>query len=95
MFKQYAEMVQGSGRYEGESPMVAFIDENDLYDETSGDVESPTGWFGRAGRWLVTISSQGFVYGHRFASVALAKDEYESLDLMFADWGDPWDDETD
>lgn len=94
MRELYAEMVTGPGRLEGKSLMVAFIDEHDLYDETSGDVESPTGWFGRAGRWLVTISSQGFVYGYRFASVALAKSEFESLDMIFADWGDPWDDET-
>ena len=80
------------GTYEHESPMVEYIDTNDYYDETSGDVESPTGWYGIAGKWIITQSSQGFVYGHKFSTRQEAADEYAALENAYWAWSDPWDD---
>lgn len=86
MIAEYRELVSGPGRYEGEPPMVAYINENDLYDETSGDVESPTGWFGRAGRWMVAIDSSGFVYSRRFNSVVSAQGDFDATDRAYSKW---------
>jgi hypothetical protein len=94
MFTEYKEIVSHPGRLEHEHPMVAYIDTNDLYNETDGDVQSPTGWFGQAGKWIVTVSSQGFVYGHKFDTLAQASDEMALLKDAFSEWADPWDDGT-
>jgi hypothetical protein len=39
MREQFAEMVRGPGRFEGEPPIVPFIVERDLFDQDGGDVE--------------------------------------------------------
>ena len=94
MFTEYKEMVSYPGRLENEHPMVAYIDTHDLYDETDGDVESPTGWFGQAGKWIITVNSQGFVTGHKFTTLAQAADEMAQLMDAYSEEADPWDDGT-
>jgi hypothetical protein len=62
-------------------------------DEDGGDVESPTGWFARLGRNIVTADSQGFVYRNRFASVSDARVCFAALASEYAAWADEDEDE--
>jgi len=67
---------------------TAFVDINSYYDDTSGDVEAPVGWFGRAGRNVVSEDTQGFVYRQRCDTVAQAIAIYAELEDEYADWSD-------
>jgi hypothetical protein len=74
------------GKYEGESPMVQFIMENDLFDATDGDVEAPCGWFGRAGKWAIGENSQGFASGYKYPTTWEADDWYASQENYYNGW---------
>ena len=63
-----------------------YLDENDCYDDSSGDVESPTGWFGRAGKCIVVHDSVGFVSRYRYASVEDAVTAFSDMVLTYDDW---------
>lgn len=86
-------VVGALGKYEGEPPIVVYIDVHDCYDETSGDVEAPTGWFGRAGRWIVTHDSFGFVHGTKAGTLDEARKLFESLNAEYDEWSADDDDE--
>lgn len=74
-------------------PMVAYI-ANGHFNEESGDVESSTGWFARAGKWVIVENSQGFVDGEKFATIAGAKAWFAVLDTEFVNWAiTPYEDE--
>lgn len=88
-------LVAFPGAYEGESPIVVWIDTNDYYDESSGDVESPTGWFGRAGKWLILHDDRGFVSGTKLATEDEAKRQYEILESAYSNWADEGDADND
>ena len=68
--------------------MVQYIDQNDVYDETNGDVESPTGWFGYAGKWTVQVTSTGFYYGWKHSSMVEARDWFNLMSEQFHAWDD-------
>ena len=68
--------------------MVRYIEENYAYNDTGGDSESPTGWFGLAGRWIVTVDSFGFVYGTRHIDRRSARDAFAFLLDEYSDWSD-------
>ena len=86
MFSEYKQRTAMSGQYEGECPMVPYIDMNDLYDETTGDVTSPMGWTGRAGRWLLFQGSQGFIWGNKFPTLGDAKQTFSQVDDEYLAW---------
>lgn len=61
----------------------------------SGDVESPTGWFGLfdvdgggvlPGAWLLFEDSQGFVDAEYFGSVTEAQRVFDGLDAEYGAW---------
>lgn len=80
----------GPGRLEGLSAFEAFLVENvdTVADETSGDVEAPTGWFARCGRYVVSTDSQGFWYADRYTTRALAAAAFTRADAQFSAWFD-------
>lgn len=80
------EHYEGTHKYS--DPMVTYIDARDAYDQTSGDVESPTGWFGVAGRWLITCDERGYMSGEKWTSRAMAAEAFRALDDEYAAWGD-------
>jgi hypothetical protein len=87
MFTEYNQQVTSPGAFEGESPMVAYLAEHPEYaDEESGDVESPTGFFARHGKWILTYSSQGFIYGEKMTTLDEAISAFETLDEEFSIW---------
>ena len=88
MLAQYKEMVSHPGRLENEHPMIAFIDEHNAYDETSGNVESPTCWFARAGRWIVLETISGFLCGRRYPTRSNAKEVFDEYETQYAHWVD-------
>lgn len=85
----------GPGKYEAVPPVVRFIDERDAYDETTGDVEAPTGWVGRAGRWVVTHDERGAVTADRYPTRADAAAAFETIESAFGAWCDAVDPDTD
>jgi hypothetical protein len=58
------------------------------YDEASGDVDSPTGWFARFDRTLLYCDSLGFVYVEKFPTIEKATEAFASLDNEYAEWDD-------
>jgi hypothetical protein len=82
------------GRHEGNHPMVVFLDERgEIADDEAGDVEAPTGYFRRFGKWLIRDDSNGFCYGHKYPNVAQAVKAFDILDRMYSEWGREEDDE--
>lgn len=73
--------------------LARYIDKNNMYDETDGDVEAPTGWFGLAGRNVLVHDSQGFVTRHRFDTVSDAQMHWNELGEQYQKWSAPtiWD----
>jgi hypothetical protein len=55
-------------------------------DEEGGDSEAPTGWFGRIGRTMLYVDSQGFVSAHRARSVQCARDEFARFEEEYSAW---------
>lgn len=89
MLAEYKAMVTRPGRYEGEHPMVAYIDYGrGWYDEIGGDVDSPFGWYGRAGKWIITADGNGFVYGRKQRSEDAAKRIIDNLEEQYGKWYD-------
>lgn len=86
MREEYAETVAGPGGFEGESPIVPFIVDRDLFDEQSGNVEAPTGWFGRAGRWAIVCDSVGFWHAFKYQTLAEAVAWFEETEREYAAW---------
>ena len=80
----YREQTQHPGKYEGEHPMVPFLDMNDVWDEVGGDVKTFM-WFGRAGKWIVTENDQGFMSGRKFPTVSAAKTAFKIWNEMYDD----------
>lgn len=81
----------GPGKFEACAPMGRYIWETDAFTDTDGDVESPTGWFGLAGRWIVREDDRGFVYSDRHESRDAAADAFGRLAEAFGDWLEPDD----
>lgn len=63
-----------------------FVDENDLYDAEDGNVESPMGWFGLAGRNVLVHDDRGFVTRYRHMTRAEAADAFALLQYEYSDW---------
>lgn len=84
----------GPGKYESVPPVVRWIDEHDVYDQTGGDVESPQGWYGRAGRWVVRHDERGAVTADRYPTRADASAAFNQADDAFAAWCDEPDPDT-
>lgn len=61
-------------------------------DDTSGDVEAPSGHFYRVSRWIVRTDTQGFKTLESFTIESAARDAFAVLEREFAKWGS--DDET-
>lgn len=81
----------GVGKY-GSDAFAALVDTEDWYDEKSGDVEAPTGWFGLAGRSIISHDSDGSVRRHRYGSRAEARAIFDALDSAYGSWlGDEGD----
>ncbi|MGZ4518831.1 MAG: hypothetical protein ACXVGB_00235 [Mycobacteriaceae bacterium] len=80
------------GKFERVPAIVRYIHEHDAFDQESGDVQAPTGWFARAGRWVIGEDERGAVDAVRFATRAEAQDLFESLDLMFGEWAEQYED---
>lgn len=95
MIKDAKALVTGPGRYEGLSPFQAWLCENvdQCTDQSSGDVESPTGWFAQCGRHVVTIDSAGFHYVTTYSTRAAATAMFEQVDVNYCAWLDDADDE--
>jgi hypothetical protein len=66
---------------------------NGCADAVSGDVESPVGHFYRVGRYIVQTDNLGFHHLNEYDTENDAKEAFDSLDNLFAKWGDNSDDE--
>jgi hypothetical protein len=60
-------------------------------DESSGDVEAPTGWFALYGRHMLYADSQGFISSERFESEEQARQHFELLNTRYSEWDDTSD----
>ncbi len=65
---------------------AAWLFSLDGCDEESGDVDSPTGWFGRVGRDIVGSDDRGFVWTTKYANESQARSEYETLNERYSEW---------
>lgn len=88
------------GAYQGLTPIQVYVVEaaQNGGDQSAGDVESPTGWFARVGKWVVVTDSFGFWNATKFDSEAKAVVAYEALDADYCEWadeGEDWDPEPD
>jgi hypothetical protein len=61
---------------------------NGIYDDISGDMESPTGHFYRIDRHIVVTDSQGFHDLQTFDSEEAAIEAFGKLDDEYAEWGE-------
>ena len=61
---------------------------NGTPDETSGDVDSPTGHFYRCDRWIVRTDSQGFKDLYTFANWEDAQSTFQKWDNDYSDWSE-------
>lgn len=88
MIEQYTN--KGPGRYEGLSPFQCFLVDNvdNAADQTSGDVESPPGWFAQCGRYVVSTDGRGFWYADRHATRALAAADFARREAAYSAWFD-------
>lgn len=75
-----------------DSPRSLWIDTNDLYDEGDGDVQAPTGWFGRYDREIILEDNYGFVTSVEYDDKAGAEFAFQELSVAFGLW---LDDDTD
>ena len=81
--------VSGPGKYEGEVPMVAWLDaHSECADEDSGDCEAPMGWCSRFAKWILRGDSQGFVSGYKWTTEDQAKTAFRDFDLEYSIWYD-------
>lgn len=67
--------------------MVAYVDMRDVYDEVNGQVDAPTGWFGIAGKWAITIDEQGFVHGVKWPALSDARGWFAAMQREYLAWG--------
>ncbi len=62
----------------------------DGMDETSGDVEAPTGWFAivpEGDSWYILIrDTLGFTHGYLMGSETHARTVYDALEAEYAAW---------
>jgi hypothetical protein len=85
MFREYRD----SYSTKFDSPFTAYLWDLSLSggsDEESGESDSPTGWFARLGRNIITSYSSGAVYRERFATVDDAVGMFASLDADYSRW---------
>ncbi len=68
------------------SPLCQYIYECQAYDEDSGEVESPTGWFAIAGRRTIYEDNCGFVNLVDHGSAEAAREAFDALDAEYALW---------
>lgn len=68
--------------------MLYILSLDDCADESSGNVESPTGWFARFGRKMLYVDSQGFVYAERFATEEESRAHFDRLEFDYERWGE-------
>jgi hypothetical protein len=59
--------------------------------EYSGTVDSPTGWFARAGRWILREDDRGFVSAAKYDDYQDSQTEYDYLVSEY----DKWENEDD
>lgn len=58
-------------------------------DTSTGDAESPTGWFGKAGaKRIIRGDERGFVWTERFDSERDRDTVYDALDAVYWAWSD-------
>lgn len=57
-------------------------------DESSGNVEAPTGHFYRVARWIAVTNSQGFTDLHEFETEAEAKADFAERAAEYDEWDD-------
>jgi len=73
----------------GGDPMAEYLYDitlNGCADEESGTVESPTGWFARVGRRIVTADNYGFVDQIRYDTVNDARIAFDATARDFRAW---------
>jgi hypothetical protein len=56
------------------------------WDESSGNVDAPTGWFARFGRRMLFEDSQGFVESGRWPTEREATEVFEALNARYSEW---------
>lgn len=59
-----------------------------FYDNASGDVECPTGWFAIVGRRLIRHDDRGFVWVETYADKDGAERVFDALNALYCAWGD-------
>lgn len=83
---------KNSARYKfGGDPMAEYLHRLSLdssYDDASGDVEAPTGWFARFGKRILRSDSQGFVWCEKYDTETAAEAMFAALDHYYGIWGD-------
>ena len=63
------------------------------WDEASGNVDAPTGWFARFGKRILHEDSQGFVWTENFTDEAACIAQYDLLATEYDTWdSDPEED---
>lgn len=76
----------------GGDPLAEYLDmlalDGFYADDESGDVEAPTGWFGRFGKRLLHHDEQGFVEVVRYASASDATAAFGMLEDEYDIWAD-------
>lgn len=80
------EATNRPGKFEACSPMAAYIYENELFDDSDGECQAPTGWFALSGRWIIQEDERGAVYGERYSTHAQASLAYHSLCDDYDNW---------
>ena len=76
------ETVEHPGKFERESPMVPILWDLILdggMDEDAGDATEGIGYAARVGRWIISLSTDGFVTGCRYRTLDEAEREFANI----------------
>jgi hypothetical protein len=90
-FEYIDSITVGGWRSKFDSAITEYIynDMDSWADQSSGDAESPTGWFAKAGdKRIIRGDEQGFVWVERFADEAERDRVYDALDEHYGAWSD-------
>jgi hypothetical protein len=80
------EVRKSDPRHKYSSALCEYVFAVGEWDEDTGDVESPTGWFARRGRWIVTEDAQGFCERVKVPTVGDAMAAYSAADHEYRGW---------
>ena len=83
-------------RHKYNDAMSEYIDlrgsHDSWFDTTSGDVESPTGWFALVGKRILYHDERGFVWVVKYGDAFGARQVFDAMSHLYDVWShDEWD----